>query len=110
MVETLLKDGVLALPELHHFEPKTISGRVVRGGQFKTKEPCDPTGGEVFLPYVEAYYGGLPSGITAELITSWPVQEMPFGRRLPRRHLRRPAGSGSRQRALMKERVKRPIS
>jgi ectoine hydroxylase-related dioxygenase (phytanoyl-CoA dioxygenase family) len=78
----LLADGVIVLPDLHHFEPKTISGRVVRGGQFKLKEPADPTGAERFLPLVEAYYGHPAKRITAELITSWPVQEMPFGSQL----------------------------
>jgi ectoine hydroxylase-related dioxygenase (phytanoyl-CoA dioxygenase family) len=78
----LLKDGVFALPDLHHFEPKTIDGRVVRGGRFKIKEPADSAGAEKFLPLVEAYYGHSVKGITAELITSWPTSDDPFGSQL----------------------------
>jgi ectoine hydroxylase-related dioxygenase (phytanoyl-CoA dioxygenase family) len=77
-----LKDGVFVLPELHYFEPRTISGRVVRGGQFKIKEPADSAGAEKFLPYVEAYYGRPVTSIAAELVTSWPTENMPFGSQL----------------------------
>ncbi len=79
----LLEDGVCVLPDLYHFEPKTIAGRIVRGGQFKTKEPVDPAWGLEFLPLVEGYYGSPYGGrMTAELITSWPVKDYPLGSQL----------------------------
>jgi ectoine hydroxylase-related dioxygenase (phytanoyl-CoA dioxygenase family) len=79
---SLQHSGVLVLPELHHFEVKLVPGRVVRGGSFKIKEPADNSGGVKFLPLVEAYYGHPVKGITAEFITSWPVDGMPFGSQL----------------------------
>jgi ectoine hydroxylase-related dioxygenase (phytanoyl-CoA dioxygenase family) len=79
----VIRDGVLVLPELHQFEVKVVQGaRVVRGGQFKLKEPALTDGAERFLPIVEEYYGKPVTRITAELVSSWPTKDDPFGSQL----------------------------
>jgi ectoine hydroxylase-related dioxygenase (phytanoyl-CoA dioxygenase family) len=79
---SLIRDGVYVLPELHFFEVKTIAGRVVRGGQFKIKEPALEDGADRFLDLVEAYYGKPVTSVSAEYITSWPVKDPPMGSQL----------------------------
>jgi ectoine hydroxylase-related dioxygenase (phytanoyl-CoA dioxygenase family) len=79
----VIRDGVLVLPELHHFEVKVVAGgRVVRGGQFKIKEPALSDGGQRFLPLVEEYYGKPVKSIGVELISSWPVEHPPTASQL----------------------------
>jgi hypothetical protein len=81
-IDAVTEDGICVLPELHHFEIKVVPGRVVRGGSFKTKEPAESNGGERFLPIVEEYYGKRVTHISAELVTSWPVEAGPTGSQL----------------------------
>lgn len=82
IVEKLRLDGVAVLPELHIIPVPLATGRVVRGGNFKTKTQLRPDGGERFLPYAEAYYGHAPKSVSAELVTSWPTEGAPFGSQL----------------------------
>jgi ectoine hydroxylase-related dioxygenase (phytanoyl-CoA dioxygenase family) len=81
-IDAVIEDGISVLPELHQFEVRVVSGRVVRGGQFKIKEPALTDGAERFLPIVEEYYGKPVSRISAELVSSWPVENPPTGSQL----------------------------
>jgi hypothetical protein len=76
---SLRADGILALPDLHHFTTPAPIGRVKQGGNFKTKALVAHEGGIEFLSLVEAYYGHPVKSIEAELVTSWPTEDEPFG-------------------------------
>jgi ectoine hydroxylase-related dioxygenase (phytanoyl-CoA dioxygenase family) len=78
----LIKDGICVLPELHHFEIKVVPGRVVRGGSFKVKEPALEDGADRFLAIAEEYYGKPVTSVSAELVTSKPTDDAPFGSQL----------------------------
>jgi len=78
----LQADGIEVLLPLYPFEIPKLLGRVTRGGNFKTKALADPVDAYHFLHRVVEYYGGSPTRITAEYITSWPVEDAPFGSQL----------------------------